>query len=276
VGDDYMDKDASRGLATSGSRMSKSASEDATKPLACEDAPAELMGKRAMVVFPNERSVAKTVSDDDEEEEEVRFSFECSELLVPGVGLDDMKMINGFPHSRYECWLLHQRDNAAARTAWDLAPSWLGHPGTTCGAVTQSHGSDFASCVRGHLLHAHCFQRALLEGAGCPACPEPLFVPRVERTDRADDDCHQDVVEDGGHASSETRTTTAAAGALQAARAVEGEAATMIAPSSEDGNDSGRTSIRSVTGRQLRMCPACCAGPLINENCSDMRVRQVQ
>ena len=276
VDDNYLDKDAKRGLA-SGSRTSKSASEDALKSRVCEEAPAEL-GKRAVVVFPNERNVMKSDCDGDERVEELRFSFECSELLVPGVGLDEMKMINGFPRSRYECWLLHQRDVTAAKAAWNEAPSWEGHLGSTCSATTLRSGSDFASCVHGHLLHAHCFQRALLEGAGCPACPEPLFVPRVERTDRADDDCHHDVVEGGGHPSSETRTTarSAAADALQAARAVESEAAAMLASSSgiEDGSD--RTSTQSWEGRRFRMCPACCAGPLYNENCSDMRVRQVQ
>ena len=272
--DDLEDNGTKRGLASS-SGTSKSAAEGAVD--AHKNARAEL-GKRAVVVFPNERDTVTTFSDDEEEEEDARFSFECSALLVPGVGLDEMKMINGFPRSRYESWLLHQRDVTAAKAAWDEAPSWEGPPGSTCSATALRSGSDFASCVRGHLLHAHCFQRALLEGAGCPACSEPLFVPRVQRTDRADDDCHHDVVEGGGHPSSEIRTTarSAAADALQAARAVEGEAAAMLASSSgiEDGSD--RTSTQSWEGRRFRMCPACCAGPLYNENCSDMRVRQVQ
>ena len=287
--DDLEDNGTKRGLASS-SGTSKSAAEGAVD--AHKNARAEL-GKRAVVVFPNERDTVTTFSDDEEEEEDARFSFECSALLVPGVGLDEMKMINGFPRSRYESWLLHQRDVTAAKAAWDEAPSWEGPPGSTCSATALRSGSDFASCVRGHLLHAHCFQRALLEGAGCPVCPEPLFVPRVERTDRADDDC-RDVVEDGtasansssssgggggggGPISREARTGSAAADALQAARAVESEAAAMLAPSSGKENGGGSvTSIRSVAGKQLRMCPSCCAGPLFNENCSDMRVRQVQ
>jgi len=225
----------------------------AAKEAAPKNARAEL-DQRAVVEFPG--------GDDDGDGEKARFSFECAALLVPGVAAEDMIVVSGRPRSRRECWLLHQGDAGRARAAWAAAKPWAA-PGS---ALSAGSGGDFASCVRGHLLHARCFQGALLSGQGCPACAEPLFVPRVERTDRADDDCH--ALAAGADAGGSGGFGEAAA--LDAAQAVESEAVTNGAPSASGG---GGAPLRSLGGKQLRMCPSCCAGPLLNENCSDMRVR---
>ena len=110
------------------------------------------------------------------------------------------------------------------------------------------------------MLPPGCFKKgALTEGQGCPACSEPLWVPRVEKR-RApgqaadDDDCGG---EGGGHSAMEA--------ALAAAAEVEAAAASRS-------NESNGSAPRSLGGKQLRMCPSCCAGPLLNENCADMRV----
>ncbi len=95
-----------------------------------------------------------------------------------------------------------------------------------------------------------------MEGSACPACAEPLWSPRVEKRRApgeaaAADDC-------GGHAGGGGE-----AAALAAAAAVE-EAARA-------GGSGGSAAPTTVGGRQLKMCPSCCAGPLLNENCSDLR-----
>jgi len=134
--------------------------------------------------------------------------------------------------------------------------------------VSDETSMTFASCVRGHLLHARCFQGRLLAGRGCPACSEPFFVPRVQRTRReGDDDCC------GANADG------AAAEALTGAEAAEVAASRQATatPSSDHATDAPEA-VESAGGGQLhmKMCPVCCSGPLLNENCSDLRAHHGQ
>lgn len=127
----------------------------------------------------------------------------------------------------------------------------------------------FASCVRGHLLHARCFQGRLLAGRGCPVCPEALFVPRVQRVLRdGEDNC----------CGAEGQGDSSVLAALEQVQAAE-VAASQQATGVEAGT--GETVGQTVTNSSgsnltLKMCPVCCAGPLLNENCSDLRAHHGQ
>ena len=97
----------------------------------------------------------------------------------------------------------------------------------------------------------------LLQGEGCPACAEPLWVPKVNkrRTPGAaeDDDC--------GHGDDDSQATAA----MAAANALDD----ALSTSSSDNSAAMPT---SVNGKVLKMCSACFAGPLLNEACADLRL----
>jgi len=198
---------------------------------------------------------------DDEEEELVGYL--CEDLVQAGEPgkeggagsvADEQRVVGGLPRDRREVLLLHGGDAAAARAAWAAAaPRFFEPP-----------GASFASCVRGHLLHARCFQGALVGGTGCPACDEALWVPGVERVrdPGAGDDCGHD---GGGEA---------LADAFAAAGAVEEKAGKARA---EGLSASSRDKMPTVLdGKALKMCPACFAGPLYNTACADMRAHHGQ
>jgi hypothetical protein len=108
------------------------------------------------------------------------------------------------------------------------------------------------SCVRGHFLHSHCFQSALISGKGCPSCSEPLWVPKVERQRPADDEvaCARD------------RGGDELLDALSRVELVEAAAARSF-------SEAGRGA--AISGHELRLCPICCSSPLYNENCADLK-----
>ena len=165
-------------------------------------------------------------------------------------GDDEVMLIEGRFRTRHEAVLLFDGDASAARHAWAAAQrQGVESPGPAAEAT-----ACFASCTRGHLLHARCLQGALLTGRRCPApgCAEPLWVPRVRRERRDDETCGGQHRED---------------------RRADGEAwvaAREIARDAAAGRGSGDERARVAASRPLRMCPACCAGPLCNEECSDM------
>ena len=54
------------------------------------------------------------------------------------------------------------------------------------------------------------------------------------------------------------------------------EAAQAVAPAAQGDASDADAPQRELGGHRLRMCPACCAGPLLNEHCSDMRAHHGQ
>jgi len=125
---------------------------------------------------------------------------------------------------------------------------------------------DFASCARGHLLHARCLQEALVTGSRCPApgCMEQLFLPKVTREINDDDDtcCG------GGGDNHEME-------ALRAASELTGHSALLAARVAEGVADNNITD-EALSRNDLKMCPMCCAGPLFNQECSDMSAHHGQ
>lgn len=125
---------------------------------------------------------------------------------------------------------------------------------------------EFASCPRGHLLHAKCLQKAMIGGLRCPApdCMEQIFLPRVTRETPEDDDIccgrtDQNEEEDALHAASDL---TIHSSSLEA-RAYEQ-------------NNEGNATRAVFSENSLKMCPMCCAGPLFNQECSDMTAHHGQ
>mmetsp|Transcript_6821 Transcript_6821/g.7741 ORF Transcript_6821/g.7741 Transcript_6821/m.7741 type:complete len:1566 (+) Transcript_6821:194-4891(+) len=167
--------------------------------------------------------------------------------------LDETRLVRGRLRSRRE--LILSDGEMLAKTAWDEAENY-----------NENKTPEFASCVRGHLLHSRCFQEALLSGSRCPApgCVEPLFLPPVTRVNTDDDTCC------GGARKDEVEVK-----AIQAASELAGHSALLGARAAEDVEETSQN--RSVFGEnELRMCPMCCAGPLINNNCTDMSTHHGQ
>lgn len=190
--------------------------------------------------------------------------YRHEDLVLPkeipeGEDLDEIAFVKQQMRTRREVVLLCEGDEVAARSAWKEAKRvFSSEEGADFGDDVEK--GSFASCARGHLLHARCLQGALLAGRCCPAagCMEPLWVPSVTRTRNDDDDtcCAQA----GGLAEAE---------ALQAASELAGHAAIVAAR--EDGSGRRERDFTLAGLRELKMCPVCCAGPLFNENCSDMQ-----
>lgn len=114
-----------------------------------------------------------------------------------------------------------------------------------------------ASCIRGHFLHARCFQGCLFAGQGCPECPEALFVPTLkrERTDD-EDDCHRV----GGGPADNHGVETVLESAAEAADAVQQDV------------EAGPGNLEEAA----RMCPLCYAGPVQLMNCQDLESHRGQ
>eukprot|EP00980_Cylindrotheca_fusiformis_P018185 scaffold5887_cov122-Cylindrotheca_fusiformis.AAC.14 len=127
----------------------------------------------------------------------------------------------------------------------------------TNGPSETDVGSIFASCVKGHLLHARCFQEALLGGQCCPVpgCHEPLWVPQVRRLRRDEETCCRNEGKDADDEASDFEL----GGGEAVARARQ---------------DHGNVSY--PISQELKMCPTCCSGPLFNSNCNDMQAHHGQ
>lgn len=140
-----------------------------------------------------------------------------------------------------------------AKASWNAAKSSSGNP-----SEGELRTTTYASCVKGHLLHARCFQEALIAGKKCPVsgCNEPLWAPKVRRLQRDDDACC------GGnsdHENGEAAGTDHVSGTEAVARARN---------ENED--------VDYHIDRELKMCPACFSGPLLNQNCNDMEAHHGQ
>ena len=95
------------------------------------------------------------------------FVCRSSELLrASAAPLGETCVVDGVARSRREL-VLTLGDLEAAQRLWSASGG------------EASQAPALPSCVRGHSLHARCFQTALLSGQGCPACDEPLWVPGV-------------------------------------------------------------------------------------------------
>jgi len=163
-------------------------------------------------------------------------------------------LIDGNLRSRREVMLLAGNE-IDARKKWDAARRGVGGGNVSSNGDKADDVGCFASCARGHLLHARCFQDALLAGRCCPAptCTEPLWVPKVRQLQRDDETCC------GGNASTEDRTAET--------ELVDFSAVARAAEEAEDTLNEQN----SISGLgELKMCPACCSGPIFNQDCADM------
>ena len=115
----------------------------------------------------------------------------------------------------------------------------------------------FASCLHGHVLHARCLQGALVAGRGCPACGEPLFAPPVTLL-------AEDTASCGAAAPPPEALGTEAADAAASALSAEAGATRAAVP------------LAMGVQENLRMCPACFRGPLVNDHCENMRTHHGQ
>lgn len=164
----------------------------------------------------------------------------------------DVRLVHGAYRSRRELVLHFGGNVAAAQDAWTAA-------NVDSGSIEDAYPdgpSAFASCVRGHPLHARCFQARLVGGQGCP-CGEAFFRTNVQAKGEAEaDDCGS--CGSGGSSAGERSVTS-----LQAAlEGVSAASAVLDRSTSEAG--------AAVEGHTLRMCPCCFAGPLLNEHCGDL------
>ena len=80
---------------------------------------------------------------------------------------EEIVTIEGKQLTRRELFLKCKGDEKVARQMWKEAKG---------GTHTIEAARRFASCAKGHPLHARCFQGALVSGQKCPApdCSEPL------------------------------------------------------------------------------------------------------
>ena len=147
--------------------------------------------------------------------------------------------IEGRTRTRRELVLMNAGDLEKAKEIWRQA-SHASSPETI----------PYASCLKGHLLDARCFEAAMLSGNLCPApgCAEPLFVPSVTRRSiEADNDSCQ-----GSACTSNNIESSPISGISPVAQT--NQTAENI------GNEHGN----------LKMCPCCCSGPFVNNHCSNM------
>jgi hypothetical protein len=156
---------------------------------------------------------------------------------------EDLRIFCKRPHTRKDFMLLTGSE-IVAQQEWNAAKTF---------DRLDISGKDFASCVRGHFLHSHCFQSALISGKGCPSCSEPLWVPMVERQRPADDEVACAARAHGGD------------GLLDALSRVE----VVEAAAARNFSEAGRGA--AIRGHELRMCPICCSSPLYNEDCADLK-----
>ncbi|CAK0910846.1 unnamed protein product [Prorocentrum cordatum] len=184
-------------------------------------------------------------------DEDELFAYRLVDLVWPGTGPTSPEVAagralhhyEGVPHSRREL-VLRLGSEEAARKEW-------GNDVADCSA--------FASCVRGHFLHARCFQGCLVSGKGCPACGEPPLVPAVAREVQDDEACCQGARQDPE------------AEAVRLAQEAGGVAAAGAEGLSDVTELQG-----GLGGVSPRMCPLCFAGPLYNPECADLQAHHGQ
>jgi hypothetical protein len=168
---------------------------------------------------------------------------------------DELVPVNGHLRSRRELMLMFG-NLSDAKKAWAEAK----RKGRDKNDLSDDNerASGFASCTRGHLLHARCFQGALLAGHNCPApgCTEPLWVPKVRKERRAEDACC------GANANEQN------AEAIRDLGELVGHSALLRARNEATAAYGHDITISGV--KELKMCPVCYSGPLFNENCDDM------
>jgi len=219
-------------------------------------------------------SNGETFGDEDDENEDI-FAFRLEELVWPrsppppaastsGTIIDDeeLRLFQGALRSRREVFLALGGDEARAREHW-------GDCNATALLGNIDAATTFASCLRGHLIHARCFQGRLIAGLGCPVCPEPFFFPTVQHTSQNEGSEDGQGECCGAAAASDVAVGTAlsAAEEVEAAarlRAVQGSTE-VFAPQEGVG-----------LNESLKMCPACCSGPISNAHCSDLRAHHGQ
>lgn len=180
-------------------------------------------------------------------DESLYISYQRKDLIRPSSDMTpgkDLVLVDSEWKSRLEIFM---KKGDEARTAWEDCK--VDEP-------YEPSVSKFASCVKGHLLHARCFQEALLGGKCCPVvgCNEPLWVPKVRRLKSDVDTCCDD-----GETTGNDGETIELAGAEAVARARE-----------EHGD------VTYPIELELKMCPSCCSGPLFNQNCNDMKAHHGQ
>jgi len=181
--------------------------------------------------------------------------YRACDLVMPKVckktydDSDETRLVNGRLRSRRELVLAAGGDGINARNLWNDATNMSEH---------KEH--DFASCVRGHLLHARCLQDIMLAGSRCPApgCMEQMFLPGVTPI------CGNDDTTCCGR-----QTNSAEIEALQAVSELAGHEA-LLKAQAVGLHNSPAQELRTLGDHELKMCPVCFAGPLFNEECSDM------
>ncbi len=166
-------------------------------------------------------------------------------------GIDETALVNGRLRSRRELVLSFDGDVERAKKAWNES-------------TKDEQTIQYASCARGHLLHARCLQQAMITGSRCPApgCMEQLYFPRVTKEKNGNDDtcCSGG---DGGNTDEE---------ALLRAESDFTSHSARVERRTDDGSET-RTAFRDDA---LKMCPMCCSGPLYNKECSDMSTHHGQ
>mmetsp|Transcript_44796 Transcript_44796/g.136750 ORF Transcript_44796/g.136750 Transcript_44796/m.136750 type:complete len:2045 (-) Transcript_44796:355-6489(-) len=197
---------------------------------------------------------------------DVWYRFE--DLVFPEgkgeVSEEDTVKVKGQQRTRREVVLMCDGNEKMARQMWSDAKE---KPRLGKNKSEDDDMLGFASCIHGHFLHARCLQGALLAGRECPAigCNEPLCVPRVKRLGSDDTCCGADNSGDINEVYGEKELLRTADALIQHSRLPGGPRA--------DGDSSG---MDEAGLPDLKMCPACCSGPLINQNCSDMKAHHGQ
>ena len=156
----------------------------------------------------------------------------------------------------------------------DDAPA-LGRGGMAASRVAAIGAAEedaFAPCLRcGGALDARCLAATLGAGAACARCGEPWFVPAPMRLDRGDDDCGHDApqLELGGGADADEPDVPPPL--------TDDERAFLERTANARAGQSASQSIgAALGGRELKACPMCGAGPLLNEHCSDLAAHNGQ
>ena len=176
-------------------------------------------------------------------------------------GHEELRMYSGHARTKREFVLLFGGSMDEAKKAWYEAMPTNGQ--SVASMNGDEIGGRFASCLRGHLLHARCLQRTLVSGQHCPApgCTQQLWMPHVQPLPNEDED--DDACCSGGNSGHEAE-------ALRTASELSGH---ITAVASNHGGLKDRSEVDSnLPGKnRLKMCPSCCSGPFANDYCSNMR-----
>jgi len=191
-------------------------------------------------------------------------------VLAKGYGEIDSEtvLLGGRMRNRREVVLMHGGDGSAAKRAWNDARTEP-EAKKEIGDEEQEDTLGFASCLRGHLLHARCFQGALFAGQSCPApgCTESLWLPKVNRIQT-----EEGVACCGG----DTANREEEVEVNRMADELVTHAAQVVSQASERTGIPAEEEITNAGIASPKMCPVCCSGPLLNENCSDMQAHHGQ